>query len=490
MENADWGAEERLARSESSKEAGNSSFKSGGLEDALKFYTKAVDILKPLEELSPPALLESLKIQQVKLQMTLKLNSVAVQLKQSEHSKAEKAATEALGYLKTNRRYFQEEAGTTPYEVKGLFRRAQARAKTSALEGAKSDLVALLKLDKSNKAALIEYNRVKKQLAAAKAQEKKQFQAAFEKVHKSGGMYKDKEQEKKRAALAMIEQERKRREEWKAQVSSTDYEGDPDISFEDWCKKDDEKKESERKKREDERKEREAKLAEERKRRAEEERAERQARGGDDDDIELSEEDIKMLNETKKRGYCYFKTTHTEEEKALLAKTAGPTRISSDAGAAGTSLERSGTSDWNVHGTTWEERDITQTAKEELEKMLKNIVTTHDAQATIRVTNVDKVAGHAQIVVSRKKPAPVFEVNAKVKWSLTLADAENEETTVKGSVALPDIHTGSTDNIEMDFNTSTTVKECHKSVVTAALESFRSDLHQCVLDWVKVLETK
>ena len=41
--------------------------------------------------------------------------------------------------------------------------------------------------------------------------------------------------------------------------------------------------------------------------------------GGDDgDEMELDEDDLKIIQDTKKQGYCYFKRTLSEKDQKLL----------------------------------------------------------------------------------------------------------------------------------------------------------------------------
>lgn len=40
--------------------------------------------------------------------------------------------------------------------------------------------------------------------------------------------------------------------------------------------------------------------------------------GQDGDDMELDEEDLKIIQDTKKQGYCYFKRTLSEKDQSLL----------------------------------------------------------------------------------------------------------------------------------------------------------------------------
>lgn len=40
--------------------------------------------------------------------------------------------------------------------------------------------------------------------------------------------------------------------------------------------------------------------------------------GGEGDDTDLDEDDLKIIRDTKKQGYCYFKRTLSEQEQTLL----------------------------------------------------------------------------------------------------------------------------------------------------------------------------
>lgn len=39
---------------------------------------------------------------------------------------------------------------------------------------------------------------------------------------------------------------------------------------------------------------------------------------GGGDEMELDEEDLKIIRDTKKKGYCYFKRTLSEQDQSLL----------------------------------------------------------------------------------------------------------------------------------------------------------------------------
>lgn len=40
--------------------------------------------------------------------------------------------------------------------------------------------------------------------------------------------------------------------------------------------------------------------------------------GGDGEDMELDEDDLKIIQDTKKQGYCYFKRTLSDKDQKLL----------------------------------------------------------------------------------------------------------------------------------------------------------------------------
>mmetsp|Transcript_19976 Transcript_19976/g.37113 ORF Transcript_19976/g.37113 Transcript_19976/m.37113 type:complete len:535 (-) Transcript_19976:212-1816(-) len=473
-DDSSWPAEERVARAESCKATGNEHFKQGQNEDAIKMYAKGTQVLKPLVDLEPPELDAGVKQTQVELHVSLLLNQTAAELKLSRWSSATKTSTLALQQIDRSEAHLQNPQMS---RVKGLFRRAQSHTKVGSLEEGKSDLVALLKLDRSNKEALREYTRVKKILQASREQEKKMYSAAFEKMSLSGGMYKDQEIERKRKALKKIEDERLRRAKWKSEVENT---RDKDMSFEDWCKKDDERIAEEKRKEEEERQARRKKEDEERAKRAAEARARRAAEGNDDDDeLELDEEDRKALAE--KKSYCYFRTEHTEEEKALLASSghSKPSKIQS--GDTAGEDEAAVTSAWNANGTTWEEKDITSSAKEKLEAAL-SAVSGKITEGEIAVTKVTSVAGHAQIVVTRSKPAPVLDMSAKLKWTLTPSDGSEA---VSGTAELSDISTGVLQDLEIKLLASG--KQATSDIMAPALEILRTELRSAVNSWAEEL---
>jgi len=388
-----------LARAESCRTSGNEAFKRGEFEEAEKLYLKGQKILKD-KELDNRFLLT-----------TFSLNLSLCCSKRENWKQAEKHAKTAVDVIGEN-----HDDEMRSILLKALFRQALALEKMQDFHESKKCLVRLLKLDKSHKEGRVLYVRVKEKAEKVTAQQRKQFSQAFQ----QGKMYADVEKERKRKALAKIEEEKKRRELWKQ-----DGRG---LSFEEWER-------VEKKKEEDERK----RAEKERKKMLEEERKLKTAQ--ESEEVELDEEERKLLEETKKRGYCYFKVDRTEEEQKLLAQASQVVRetTKSEKELSSSAL----TSAWNSNGTTWEERDISEAARADLKAALASIgeICFPDLGKKIQVTSVPTVTGDAQIVVTRKKPAPLFDLSASVCWEVTSLDAAEEEK-ICGTIKLPDITNG------------------------------------------------
>ncbi len=85
-----------------------------------------------------------------------------------------------------------------------------------------------------------------------------------------------------------------------------------------------------------------------------------------------------------------------------------------------------GTSSWN-HAGTWEERDMTETAKQKLKEMclsIRDMETSPDesdvsVQGTI--SSVNKLEGEAQIVLTRGKKRHLYDFNLKLDFEIAVA---------------------------------------------------------------------
>jgi hypothetical protein len=96
------------------------------------------------------------------------------------------------------------------------------------------------------------------------------------------------------------------------------------------------------------------------------------------------------------RGACQV----DEQTKALLDAQKAPKRLSVGAApdAAAPSAASAGSA-WNTGGT-WEEKDMTSWAKEELEKRLKTVKAV-DGALSAKVSKVKDVEGSASVVAVR-----------------------------------------------------------------------------------------
>jgi peptidyl-prolyl isomerase D len=121
---------------ESIKAIGNEYFKKGDYRQALEKYEKATRYLEKASSADNATA------------VTLLLNTAMASLKLGDNARVIKVTNAALS--------------KDPNSVKALFRRAQARANTKEYEGAKSDLLAALKVEPANADVRKEFERVKR----------------------------------------------------------------------------------------------------------------------------------------------------------------------------------------------------------------------------------------------------------------------------------------------------------------------------------------
>eukprot|EP01056_Protomagalhaensia_sp_Gyna25_P005515 Protomagalhaensia_sp_Gyna_25__5514@NODE_73_length_5593_cov_125_550234_g55_i0_p3_GENE_NODE_73_length_5593_cov_125_550234_g55_i0NODE_73_length_5593_cov_125_550234_g55_i0_p3_ORF_typecomplete_len364_score85_29Aha1_N/PF09229_11/2_4e16_NODE_73_length_5593_cov_125_550234_g55_i023063397 len=202
-----------------------------------------------------------------------------------------------------------------------------------------------------------------------------------------------------------------------------------------------------------------------------------------DDGVDLDEEDLKILEETKKKGYCYFRRELTEEERALRETQHVPQKL--DASAESVSAvppqQIQGVSEWNAKGTTYEEKDTTQWCIKMLGPMIRqleweseachtsmdeslsnpskfmkildqvkaglgNTVTPKGSELSalmeqihpikISVTEAPEVKGEAQVMVVRGSKRHFFEFKISAPWKIVLMPALDgqEERSFEGKL--------------------------------------------------------
>lgn len=343
--------EERMTIALSCKDAGNDVFKSGDIAAAKAKYTEGLKQLKDLDFGDAK-----------RLRVALNSNVAMCCIKAEDWSEAIAAANAVL----------EEE----PENVKALYRRGVARSAFGFYGEAKADLLQVARLDPKNADARKELEKVKERIAKHNAEKKKAFSGLFD---RAAGMYADREEQMRQKRLQAAEEEKKQRATWEKEMEERREKGEEEISFDAW--KDEHRKAEEKK--DKQRRERNNSPASSPSTTGRTSKA-----SGGVECLELDEEDQKIIDETKKMGYCYFRRDLTEEEKKLNAQHR-PTRIepedaSAAAGTAGgrstvasnaenasTGAKQSGVSSWNSAGTTYEEKDVSEWAKKRFEERLK-----------------------------------------------------------------------------------------------------------------------
>lgn len=279
---------ETMAKAHSHKDRGNQLFKESSLKLAKESYE---DGLLVMDDLKSVKTIESLPNKSMQddvrsLVVSFYSNLCMIAIKEESWFRALTNANKALEL--------------DPANVKCLFRRAVANGKLSQHDEAVSDLHKLLSLEPSNSSA-------KKELSEAlKAQKdvKKKEQASFGKIFSKGtSLYDDKEKERNDRLKRQEEERLKDEADWKLSNELKISEGLPELSFEDWKKEKKEKEEEENKKND-------AAKVPPKIQTPTKSKSKRITPKSEPDCEELyDEEEKKILDETKAKGYCYFKET-------------------------------------------------------------------------------------------------------------------------------------------------------------------------------------
>lgn len=280
-----------LSRANGYKDAGNSAFKRVEFIEAGRRYQEGISILNQFIKNAA----EDESDDEVKSTLiSLHGNNSMVLMKLENWNAAIVSTSEVLKAEKNN--------------IKALFRRGVSYHKVGFLEESKADLTYLLELDAKNAAAIKELTQVIKDIKSSKIKEKVAFSNMFKK-----NIYGDKETERiAKEKRDEIEKEREN-DEWIKNKLLRRESGLEQLTFEDWKK---EKKESEEKevkelkaRKEKIEKEKDDKLEYDRREKNRLEKKERELLAVDtsEDDDDYDEEDSKILSETKKKGYCYFR---------------------------------------------------------------------------------------------------------------------------------------------------------------------------------------
>lgn len=163
----------------------------------------------------------------------------------------------------------------------------------------------------------------------------------------------------------------------------------------------------------------------------------------------ISKDNAEFTSSDHVRGYkivggkktSFFHNEQTEEVKRLIGDIT-PKRIDPASTQAPTSTtdEKKAVSAWNKAGT-WEEKDVTSWARDELKTKLLSSVYTLPASSpspgsVARVTKVKSCNGHASVATARGKRRYIYEFDVELEWTMTLLEEDEE---ANGKMCFPDI---------------------------------------------------
>ncbi|CUV07760.1 unnamed protein product [Cryptosporidium hominis] len=410
------------------KDAGNESYKGGNYSDAREKYEKGLELLEKIDQKDDEK--EGFGEDEMsELRQSLQLNLAMIYVKIQEWSKAIQVTGQVLKKNSKN--------------VKALYRRGLARLGFGMYEESKEDFQNVLKLDPSNADAHRQLKVLRQKIQEDNEKNKSGFSRMFH-----GGLYSDKQQDVEKKKKEERERRIEKYSQYLAQIKSknseigSDDEEEEAMPFEEW-----EKKEIEREKEE----EREKTRANERNAKELSEKKPAtiisKKNNVSNDDVDLDEEDLKILQETKKMGYCYFKRELTEQEKELNRQFT-PTLINNkdsyscdasqqnDLSSADIDKSRVGISSWNSKGTTFEDKDVSETARSTLKRILLEGDGRHftgkvsergDLNVSISIESVDNLSGEASVAMIRGTRRFLFDFSVTLKCDYTLDNNENEK---------------------------------------------------------------
>ncbi|KAH8740802.1 hypothetical protein FG386_002764 [Cryptosporidium ryanae] len=409
------------------KEKGNECYKMGEYENARENYEKGIKLIEKIQEEEKDIEEDQL----YELKQSLQLNLSMIYLKQEEWSNAINITGEILKRDENN--------------IKALYRRGLARMSFGMYEESREDFQTLLKLDPKNVDAQKQLRVVRQKII----EDNEKNKSGYSKMFHGGGLYLDKQKDVEKRKK---EEREKRYEEYKRYVSevksknseiSSDDESKKEeiIPFEEWEKKEIEK---------------ESKKASRNNNGGVENTdkssykgntiiSNKKNSGNFEDDVDLDDEDIKILQETKKMGYCYFKRELSEQEKEINRQFTpkliennnnnnninNPLSLNSMNNVNSTldsDKSRTGISSWNSKGTTFEDKDISEHAKLLLKDILmknsqlKDKFDKSNDFITIVLDSIESISGEASIAMVRGTRRFLFDFSVSLKCYYTFND--------------------------------------------------------------------
>mmetsp|Transcript_7040 Transcript_7040/g.14642 ORF Transcript_7040/g.14642 Transcript_7040/m.14642 type:complete len:574 (-) Transcript_7040:48-1769(-) len=480
---AEISPEERVSKAEKAKEAGNSLLKTGCAISAEELYMEGIDMTEVLLSALAASYVEpEIVPRALAVYLALRLNSAQACLKQEDWSKAAEHASKALTY---------EES------AKALYRRAVACShlpeEAGRLEQARADFARVAQLEPTNRDARQQLQQVKERLQEERRLEKERFSFKL----KGGSLYKEEHKALDRQRAEYEKEEERKRYERPEEEPET---------FEEWQKR----------KQEEAEKAREAANEEMEQKQWREENARRAAAGEEDctfeewkaaqsapaagtskkkkaqevvgaDEVELDEEEQKLLKETSSKGYY-----HGRLNTVLSNAAPRPQRMEADvaAGFAPPSRGAKSGSEWNQAGT-WEEREMTAWAKEKLTELLgaasvrkskAKLPSGEKGVMSISVMEVTSLTGDAQIAMVRRQARHGFNFEAELTFRLTVVDESFD-----GTIVLPELgDTVAPEDMSMShtWTEGTAPPESYRSTAGEWVDRLRGKLVEQVISFV------
>lgn len=458
---------ECLSKAASLKEAGNAAFKDKDLSLAEKCYQDGIDLLFPHKDIGGPSddVTEEQFSTMISTLVSVQGNLSLLHFKQESWTEVVKSSGEVLKYDSRN--------------VKALYRKGIAQHKLSCLEESKESLLKALEYDPDNIPTKKALTAVTKDIKTKKQKEKSALAGAFS----SGSMYNDKEEERKLKQRLAREAEEKLQDDYVKDKLKRREEGKEEQSFEDF-KAEKKKAEEERRKEEEAKKVKTVSPA-----------VKKERDTSADSEDEYDEEEQKILRETKKKGYCYFRNKLDEETSALIGDITP--KATQDTGPMVQSSIQSSkveASSWN-HAGTWEERDVTEITKSRLKdtclaskvslasglddvsltESLANLQTENSSdpaaltkslekmnammsKVDASITEVKSIDGEAQIVmVGQGKKRQIYDFNMSLKFEVNVYDLSGDESKkkrFKGTFDVMDVTPGASYEHKTNFSKS------------------------------------
>jgi len=367
---------------------------------------------------------------------------------------------------------------TDPNNPKALYRRAKAN-----LEGlkhgvdAKDDLLVLIKRDPSNKEYRKMYDEALELAKKEKAEEKARMTDLFSKP----GLYDDKEKlRKKREEEAKVEAAKKKRD-FEDEMSKRAIDGRDVITFEDW------EKEEQKKKDELAKKKREARTPQKTDK-SSVASVKTSTAAVDSDDY--TEEEKKILEETKKKGYCYFKNSElSPEERAMKQKINqnAPTKLKEDVWTPEQAGAGTGLSSWNSAGTSYEEKDMTKWAKDCVKSLLLDCKDVEVAGGLLSFVKVPQLEGEANAAVVRGTNRYFYDLEVKIEYNFVSIEEGSEPSVGEISFQPTNVIT-STDLDSPDWLTESRCFWRTKNIDDDTSTIVFSKIHEMILCLVKGFE--